>query len=127
MTLRCWREMSDATGLGRWDSEKPKHGSTKVAGVLEDLFDVRTNGNGYVLSEWDLVLLKRDLERLMAEGKVRELPSPVVARPECPDAPERRRFRDLDTGETYEYSGPWEKGRPRFIKLIQKDISQATS
>jgi len=87
-----------------------------VAGVLEDLFSVRTNGNGYILSEWDLVLLKRDLERLMAEGHVCELPSPVVVRLEWPDAPERRRFRDPETGETYEYSGPWERGRPRFIK-----------
>ena len=97
-----------------------------MARVLEDLFNVRTNGNGYVLAEWEHVLLKRDLERLMAEGQVRELPSPVVARPGWPDAPERRRFRDLETGETYEYSGPWERGRPRFIKLIHNDLSKAT-
>ena len=92
-----------------------------MAGVLEELFDVRTNGNGYILSEWDDVLLKRDLQRLMAERRVQELPSPVR-----PGWPERKRFQDIGTGETYEYSDSWERGGPRFNKLTVVKSGRST-
>jgi hypothetical protein len=45
-----------------------------MAGILEDLFNVRTNGNGFITSEWDDVLINRDLERLVTAGQVKEVP-----------------------------------------------------
>jgi hypothetical protein len=95
-----------------------------VAGVLEELFGLRTNGNGYIQTEWDDVLLKRDLQRLMAEGRVQELPSPVM--PGWPGGPERKRFQDLGTGETYEYSDSWERVGPRFKKLTLGNSGKTT-
>jgi hypothetical protein len=88
-----------------------------MAGVLEELFNMRTNGNGYVLSEWDDILIKRDLERLVAEGRVREMPFPISKQPLWTDSPERKRFRDIEAGEAYEYVNGWERGRPRFNKV----------
>jgi len=97
-----------------------------LGGVLEELFNVRTNGNGYIVSGWDHVLLKRALEQLMAEGSIQEMPTPMSDQRRWPGEPERKRFRDLETGETYEYSGPWERGGPRFKKLTPGDSGEIT-
>jgi len=91
---------------------------------LEELFNVRTNGNGYIVSAWDHVLLKRALVQLMTEGRIQEVPTPVNDQRRWPGEPERKRFRDLETGETYEYSGPWERGVPRFKKLTPGDSDE---
>jgi hypothetical protein len=88
-----------------------------MARVLEEIFSLRTKGNGYIEQEWDDVLLKRDIARLMADGRVREVPcSPSKSAKYSPQG-ETRCFRDLETGDTYEYVGPWERGGPRFYKL----------
>jgi hypothetical protein len=42
-----------------------------MSGILEELSSVRTNGHrdGAIKSSWDEILLKRDLEKLIAEGR----------------------------------------------------------
>jgi hypothetical protein len=42
-----------------------------MPGCLEDLFNVRTNGNGCIRSEWDDILLKQDLKRLLEQGQLK--------------------------------------------------------
>ena len=86
-----------------------------MAGPLEEIFRARTNGNGYVQQEWDDILLKREILQLLGEGRIHEeacAPSPTY-----PEGWRTRRFRDLETGDTYEYTGPWERGGPRFYKV----------
>jgi hypothetical protein len=96
-----------------------------MAGVLEDLFNVRTNGNGLIRSEWDDVLLKRDLERLVAGGQVKEVPRAVKEQSVWPDELEKKWLRDCETGETYEYTCAWEKSVPRFKKLSIDELGKA--
>ena len=95
-------------------------------GILEDLFNVRTNGNGFILSEWDDVLLQRDLERLVAEGQVKEVPRILTEESGQFDPCERKWFRDCNTGDTYEYAGPWDRGGPRFNRLSFNDLCDTT-
>ncbi|HEX6495213.1 MAG TPA: hypothetical protein VF018_07010 [Acidobacteriaceae bacterium] len=86
-----------------------------MAGVLEDLFRVRTDRNteGTISGEWDRILLRRDLERLIAEGFVE-----ITHCSSCPDPRSRERlcFRDTSTGEVYLYVEGWERGSPEFRK-----------
>jgi hypothetical protein len=51
-----------------------------VPGALEDLFLARTdnNTNGTISTEWNRVLLWRDLERLMNDGFVGSINCPRV-------------------------------------------------
>lgn len=77
-----------------------------MPGVLEEIFNVRTNGNGYIETEWNDILLKRDLSRLIGEGRVQEF---IVSS-------ELKEYLDRETGETYEYRAAWERGGPRFNK-----------
>ena len=86
-----------------------------MAGPLDGIFRTRTNGNGYVQQEWNDILLKREILQLVAEGRVRE--EPCEPSPTFPEGWGTRRFRDLETGDTYEYTGPWERGGPRFYKV----------
>jgi hypothetical protein len=41
-----------------------------MAGVLDELSRVRTNGNGYFQQGWDHLLLLRDLKTLLVEGRI---------------------------------------------------------
>jgi hypothetical protein len=93
-----------------------------MAGILADLFDVRTNGNGFIRSQWDDILLKRDLERHITEGRVKEVPRVVKQQSTLPDGLERKWFRDCETGDTYEYTGYGERSGPRFNKLSFDDL-----
>jgi hypothetical protein len=77
-----------------------------MPGVLEEIFNVRTNGNGYVETKWNDILLKKDLRRLIAEGRIREF---IVSS-------EMTEYQDRETGEIYEYHAAWERGCPRFNK-----------
>jgi hypothetical protein len=88
-----------------------------MAGALEEIFNVRTNGNGYIGQEWDDVLLKRDIAQLVVDGRVQEVPCPPRENSKYSPQWETKCFRDVETGETYEYAGPWERGRPRFYKV----------
>jgi hypothetical protein len=88
-----------------------------VAGILDEIFRLRTNGNGYVQQEWDHILLKRDLARLLAEKSIQEVSCPPRKKDEWPAEIARTRFRDLQTGDTYEYTGPWDRGVPRFYRV----------
>jgi hypothetical protein len=88
-----------------------------MAGTLDEIFRVRTNGNGYVQQEWEHILLQRELSQLVAEGRVREEAYPLRKNAKYPEQWVTRRFRDLETGGLYEYTGPWERGGPRFYKL----------
>jgi hypothetical protein len=89
-----------------------------MAGVLEDLFRMRTERNtlGTITGEWDHVLLWRDLDRLAAEGAVEAIDSPATADPD-PDSRQRKYFRDLTTNEIYMYVGGSERGSPEFRKV----------
>jgi hypothetical protein len=80
-----------------------------MAGVLEDVVNVRTNGNGTLRSEWDDILLWRDLERLIAAGMVREITRA--------DGIEGKWFLDCTTSEIYQYLPAWERGSARFERL----------
>lgn len=98
-----------------------------MAGILEDLFNTRTHGNGRLRSEWDDVLLKRDLERLIAEARVKVLKEvPRVGRdvPSVPAECARKWFLDCATGDTYAYTEQWERGEPRFDKASSDDLYQ---
>jgi hypothetical protein len=88
-----------------------------MAGTLDEIFRVRTNGNGYVRQEWEHILLMRELSQLVAEGRVREVACPPRKNEKYGEDWVTRRFRDLETGDTYEYTGPWERGGPRFYKV----------
>jgi hypothetical protein len=86
-----------------------------VPGALEDLFLARTdnNTNGTISTEWNRVLLWRDLERLMNDGFVGSIncPSDTEGR-----FREKQCFRDVGTGEIYVYVAGWERGSPEFRK-----------
>ena len=86
-----------------------------MAGPLDEIFRTRTNGNGHVQQEWDDILLRREISQLVAEGRVAE--EPCEPSPTYPRGWGTRRFRDLETDNTYEYTGPWERGGPRFRKV----------
>jgi hypothetical protein len=81
--------------------------------ALEDLFQSRTDNNtkGTISSEWNRILLWRELERLIAEGAVEMIDcsadSDSIAR-------ERRCFREIGTGDVYLYVEGWERGSPEF-------------
>ena len=89
-----------------------------MGGDLEEIFRLRTNGNGYVQQEWDDILLKREILQLIGEGRVREVP--CKPSPTQPGGWGTRRFHDVETGDIYEYSGPWERGGPRFYKVSRQ-------
>jgi hypothetical protein len=82
-----------------------------MAGTLGEIFRVRTNGNGYIEQEWDNILLQREISQLVAEGRVREVACPASG---------TRRFHDVETGDTYDYISPTERGLPRFYKISPK-------
>ncbi len=44
-----------------------------MAGALQDLYETRTarDRDGNVRDEWNRVLLRRDLDRLIAEGQIK--------------------------------------------------------
>jgi hypothetical protein len=42
-----------------------------MAGILDEIFAIRTNGNAYIEQGMDRTLLKRDLARLLAESTSR--------------------------------------------------------
>jgi hypothetical protein len=83
-------------------------------GVLEYIVTIRTNGNGSLRSQWDDVLLKRDLERLVANGKVREITRAAGI--------EGKWFLDCETNQIYQYTPAWERGSPRFERLNVDDM-----
>ena len=87
------------------------------AGALEDLYRTRTaqDRRGRIRSQWDHVLLFRDLDRLIEQGKIENFDQ--VIDPER-DGLERRYFRDLGTNEIYVFVEGWDKGPPEFRKLI---------
>jgi hypothetical protein len=87
-----------------------------MAGVLDEIFRVRTNGNGYFQQGWDHLLLLRDLKTLSVEGRIEEVECPQRQSKYPPDY-ETKRFRDLETGDLYEYNGPGERASPRFRKV----------
>lgn len=88
-----------------------------MAGFLEDVVNVRTNGNGTLLSEWDDILLWRDLERLIADGMVREITRA--------DGIDGKWFLDCTTNEIYQYLPAWERGSPRFERLKVDGIDKS--
>ena len=88
-----------------------------MPGVLDGIFNVRTNGNGYIEQEWDDVLLRREIASLVADGRVQEIPCPDMENAKQRPQAETRCYRDLETGDTYKYSGHWERGMPRFCKI----------
>jgi hypothetical protein len=79
-----------------------------MAGTLDEISRVRTNGNGYIEQEWDNILLQREISQLVAEGRVREVACPAWG---------TRRFHDVETGDTYDYISQGERGLPRFYKI----------
>lgn len=83
-------------------------------GVLDDIVTVRTNGNGSLRSQWDEVLLKRDLERLVTDGKVREITRA--------DGIEGKWFLDCGTNQIYQYTPAGERASPRFERLNVNDM-----
>jgi hypothetical protein len=93
-----------------------------MSGVLDEVFRTRTNGNGYIEQEWDHIMLKRDLAQLLAEGGVEEVSCPPGKHQKWPDEFVRRRFRDSQTSDIYEYTGPWDRGRPRFYRLTSDHV-----
>jgi hypothetical protein len=93
-----------------------------MGGILEDLFNVRTNGNGFINSEWDDVLLKRDLERLITAGHVKEVPHVIKKESSSLFDSKRKWYRDCETGDTYEYTPGWERGGPHFTKVSFDDL-----
>jgi hypothetical protein len=91
-----------------------------MAGILHELFNVRTEGNGQIRSGWDDVLLKRDLERLITEERVRVVKAALHVGKDLPGLPAecaRRWFLDCETGDIYQYTEGWERGGPRFEKV----------
>lgn len=87
-----------------------------MSGVLNEIFRMRTNGYGYIEQEWDHILLKRDLARLLAEGSIQEVSFRRGKKDKGPIEIVRKRFRDSQTGDTYEYTGPNDRGVPRFYR-----------
>jgi hypothetical protein len=92
-----------------------------MAGILEDVFNVRTNGNGFVRSWWDNILLLRDLEQLISEGRVKlirdQLRTSKYLLPAHAGEAQRKWVQDTETGDIYEYFGPYERTWPSFRKL----------
>lgn len=90
-------------------------------GILEDVFKVRTNGNGFVRSWWDDILLLRDLEQLISEGRVKLVRD--VARTskyplaDLPSQAQQKWVQDTETGDVYEYVGPSERRGAMFRKI----------
>jgi len=84
--------------------------------VLEDLWGTRTNNSrsGTLVGEWDEVLLWRDLHRLAEEGLIE--PIDGLSRPGF-DTLERRRFRDIETGDVYVYVPAGERRSPQFRRV----------
>ena len=91
-----------------------------MAGILDEIFHARTNGNGYVEQEWNHTLLKREIAWLLAEARIQEVPSPPRRGSEYPTEWETKRYLDLETGDIYEYLGPWDRGGPRFHKAVSE-------
>jgi hypothetical protein len=81
--------------------------------VLQELFDVRTNGTGYVNSQWDDTLLLRDLKQLEHEQLIEEITKPFVHMTGL----RHRWFREVGSGDVFEYVEGWERGSPKFRKL----------
>jgi hypothetical protein len=92
-----------------------------MGGILEDVLNVRTNGNGQIRSSWDHILLLRDLEQLISERRVtllRDVPqASKYLVPDLPNQVERKLVQDAETGEIYEYIAPWERGGATFRKV----------
>jgi hypothetical protein len=67
------------------------------------------------------VLFDRELEQLVAEGRVkvvRETPrAGEYLVPGTPDGCASKWFQDSGTGEIYEYREAWERGGARFDKI----------
>jgi hypothetical protein len=93
-----------------------------MPGILEEVCDVRTDGTGGLRSDWDDVLLKRDLAQLIEDGRVREIPHRVNERSIYADEREERWFLDCATGDTYQYTGHGEKSGCSFRKLTFDDL-----
>ena len=91
-----------------------------MAGVLTEVFNVRTHGNGCIRSRWDEILLLRDLDQLVTEGRVK-LVRETYPLPGTPEHCATKWFQDSETGETYEYMEAWERGGARFDKLKLDD------
>ena len=87
-----------------------------MGGILDEILQVRTNGNGDFQQAWDHVLFKREIETLLAEGRIEEVVCPPRNSKYPPDY-ESRRFREVETGETYEYIGPGERKEPSFRRV----------
>lgn len=94
----------------------------ELPGILEEFFNVRTHGNGHLRSAWDEVLLKRDLDRALAAGLIRELPCPPPTGRSFAMCDPRRFFLDCATNDIYEYVGPGEKRGSQFRKAKLEDI-----
>ena len=90
-----------------------------MAGILEDLFNTRTDHarEGTLHTEWDRILFWRDLRRFIIEGLVEPISCPSTA---PKDFRETLCFRDLGTGEVYVYVEGWERGAPGFRKLTEQ-------
>ncbi len=92
-----------------------------MPGILEHVFGVRTQGNGWIRSPWDEILLLRDLEQLVVEGRAKIIrETPHIGQYSLPGEPEEcatKWFQDSETGEIYEYREAWERRGPRFEKL----------
>jgi len=93
-----------------------------MAGVLAEVYNVRTHGNGCIRSPWDEILLLRDLEQLVAEGLVKVVRETRRTEDHLPPSPPDGRatkcFQDSQTGEIYEYREGWERGGPCFDKIV---------
>jgi hypothetical protein len=93
-----------------------------MTGALQDLYETRTarDRDGTVGDEWNRVLLRRDLDRLIAECQVE--PVDWLFPPES-DSRERKFFHDLGTGEIYVYVAAAERSGPQFRRLREGDTS----
>lgn len=86
-----------------------------MLGVLEELYQQRTDNdrNGTGSSEWNRVLLWRDLQRLATEGLVAPAEAPEHAESDFRD---RTYFGDLGTDEIHVFVAGWERESPEFRK-----------
>jgi|HubBroStandDraft_4_1064222.scaffolds.fasta_scaffold88635_4 hypothetical protein len=97
-----------------------------MAGPLEEIFLVRTNGNGYFQQVWDHTLFQREIKALLAEGRIQEVDCPTRENGKYAVDWDVRRFRDLHTGDTYEYHGAGDRTEPRF-RRVAPDNAQSSA
>lgn len=85
---------------------------------LEDLYQSRTNRDraGTIPDEWNLLLLQRDLDRLISEGlvarvtNIREIPA---------HSRDQTWYQEIGTGNLYVYVAAGERRAPQFRRHSQ--------